>query len=72
MAVTLTLTDMLVAAGVVVPLGCTGIYLAVRAAIRSEVMALELRITQAYMTQDTCRQVREECERHRELGRVRA
>ena len=65
MALTLTLTDMLVTAGIVVPLACSGIYMVVRMAIRSEVTQLELRITQAYMAKDTCRQIREECERHR-------
>ena len=65
MTLALTLSDMLMAAGVIIPLSCTGLYLAVRAAIKSEVKDLELRITQAYQSKATCREIRAECEQHR-------
>jgi len=72
MAVTLTLTDMLIAAGVVIPLACTGMYLSIRMAINGAVKDLKMEVMDKYMQKDTCRQIREECERHRESRRARA
>lgn len=76
MQITLTLTDMLVAAGIIVPLACTGLYLTIRGAIKSAVSSavkdLKLEVTERFVTQDTCRQIRAECERHRDAEARRA
>lgn len=41
-----------------------GVYVAVRLAIRAEVQALELRIAREFVTKETCRAIREDCERY--------
>jgi hypothetical protein len=65
MSFTLTLTDLLIAAGIVVPIGVAGLYWCVRMAIQAEVGRLERRVLEDYRTKATCREIREECERHR-------
>ena len=70
--ITLTLTDLIAGAAIILPLGCAAVYWAIRIAVRYEVTALELRIAQQYVPVLTCRQIREECERHRhEAARAR-
>lgn len=65
MTVTLTFAHLLGAAAIVVPLAASALYWAIRTAIRSEVTNLELRVSRDYMSVAACRQIREECERHR-------
>ena len=65
MSFTVTLQDLLVCAGIAVPIACGALYWALRMAIDAAVTQLELRITQGYMQKTTCRDIREECERHR-------
>jgi hypothetical protein len=62
---TISLQDLLVGAGVVLPIACGAMYWALRMAITAAVVQLELKITQGYMQKETCRVIREECERHR-------
>lgn len=65
MQITITLTDILVAAGIIVPLGCSGLYLSTKLAIRSAVRDLELEVARGYMSKATCKEIRDACERHR-------
>ena len=65
MQITVTLGDMLVTAGIVVPAGSGALYWAVRMAIRAAVKDLEIEVAKGYMAKETCQRIREECERHR-------
>ena len=66
MNVTLTLSDMLTAGAIVVPLGSAALYWAVRMAIRDAVRSLELNVATNYVTTHACAAIRAECERHRQ------
>lgn len=66
MQITLTLGDILLAASIVVPIGCGAVYGAVRMAIRDAVTQLELRVSQSYQSKATCLTIRAECDRHRQ------
>jgi len=72
MTFTVTLQDLLIGAGIVVPLASGMMYWALRMAINAAVTQLELRIMTSYMKQSTCEKIREECERHREASKARA
>lgn len=65
MTLTLTFAHLIGAAAIIVPLASTALYWAVKTAIRAEIISLELRVSQGYMTIPACRQIRAECERHR-------
>lgn len=71
MSVTITLDlgqlILSVGGGVLALLGLLlpAIYWAVKQAIRGEVKDLELRVAERYMLKESCRQVRDECDRHR-------
>lgn len=65
MQFTVTLQDLLIASGVVAPLGFGALYWAARMAIKSEVKDLKLDIMEQYMRVTTCEKIRAECERHR-------
>ena len=65
MQITVSLGDILTAAGIIVPGGCGALYWAVRMAIRAAVKDLEIEVAKGYMSKDTCTRIRDECERHR-------
>lgn len=49
----------------VLPLLGGTVYWAVRMAIRAEVSSLELRIGEKYVDKETCKAIREDCDRYR-------
>ena len=66
MQITISVADILTAAGIVVPVGCGAVYWSVRMAIRDAVQRLELRVSESYVGKAACQRIRDECEHHRE------
>lgn len=65
MQLTMTLSDILIAAGIVVPAGSGALYWSMRMAIRDAVKDLELRVATGYMSKTSCETIRAACDKHR-------
>lgn len=65
MTITVTLPDILIAAGIVIPSGSGVLYWSVRMAIKSAAQQLELRMSEGYVGKGSCQRIREECAQHR-------
>lgn len=65
MTITVTLPDILIAAGIIIPSGSGALYWSVRMAIHSAAQQLELRMSEGYVGKATCQRIRDECAAHR-------